>query len=76
MGSADKVVECQNTLPNEKAQFVGAACGSIRDPCYISRRRSTRPTHPRLRRDRTPTHGHEPTRKTAMTAFREDWRRE
>jgi hypothetical protein len=26
--------------------------------------------------DRTPTHGYEPTRETAMTAFAKSWRRE
>jgi hypothetical protein len=31
---------------------------------------------PRLREDRTPTHGYEATREAAMAAFAKNWRRE
>src|SRR5215831_6649945 len=31
---------------------------------------------PKGREDRTPTHGHEPTREAAMAAFAKSWRRE
>ena len=31
---------------------------------------------PKGREDRTPTHGYEPTRETAMAAFAKSWRRQ
>jgi hypothetical protein len=31
---------------------------------------------PQHKQDRTPTHGYEPTREAAMTAFAKSWRRE